>query len=101
RKESPMRALPGRAECCWTAMAPRTTYPRLQGRHTADVAIIGGGIVGMSAAVQLAKSGLSVAVAEALRVGRQVTGRSTAKITTQHRLIYDHLIRTFGREAAQ
>lgn len=96
-----MRALPGRAECCWTAVAPGTAYPRLQGAHTADVAVVGGGIVGMTAALQLARRGCSVAVLEALHVGRQVTGRSTAKITTQHRLIYDHLIRTFGRDAAQ
>ena len=96
-----MRALPGRAECCWTAVAPGTAYPRLEGTHTVDVAIVGGGIVGMTAALQLARNGRSVAVVEALHVGRQVTGRSTAKITTQHRLIYDHLIRTFGRERAQ
>lgn len=96
-----MRALPGRPECCWTAVAPSTAYPVLQGAHSVDVAIVGGGIVGMTAALQLARNGRSVAVVEGLHVGRQVTGRSTAKITTQHRLIYDHLIRTFGRETAQ
>ena len=38
---------------------------------------------------------------EARRIGRQVTGRSTAKITTQHSLIYRHLIETFDLETAQ
>jgi hypothetical protein len=42
-----------------------------------------------------------VAVVEALRVGRQVTGRSTAKITSQHSLIYGHLIETRGIDQAQ
>jgi hypothetical protein len=49
----------------------------------------------------LASAGLSVAVVEALRVGRQVTGRSTAKITSQHSLIYGHLIETRGIDQAQ
>jgi glycine/D-amino acid oxidase-like deaminating enzyme len=49
--------------------------------------VIGAGIVGLTAAYLLASAGLSVAVVEALRVGRQVTGRSTAKITSQHSLI--------------
>ncbi|HEX7076728.1 MAG TPA: FAD-dependent oxidoreductase [Hyphomicrobiaceae bacterium] len=96
-----MRPLPGKPDCCWTVVAPETSYPPLQGKHAVDIAVIGGGIVGLTAALQIAKAGRSVAVVEALRVGRQVTGRSTAKITTQHRLIYDHLIRTVGREKAQ
>ncbi len=96
-----MRALPGKPDCCWTVVAPETSYPRGEGERALDVAVIGGGIVGLTTALQIARAGRSVAVIEALQVGRQVTGRSTAKITTQHRLIYDHLIRTVGREKAQ
>jgi glycine/D-amino acid oxidase-like deaminating enzyme/nitrite reductase/ring-hydroxylating ferredoxin subunit len=44
---------------------------------------------------------MSVAVLEARRVGRQVTGRSTAKITSQHALIYRHLIDTLGIDQAR
>lgn len=40
-------------------------------------------------------------VLEGLRVGGQVTGRSTAKVTTQHALIYRHLIDTLGFHLAQ
>ena len=96
-----MAALPGRPDCCWTATAPPTSYPTLSGSGGADVAVIGAGIVGLSAAYLLASAGLSVAVVEALRVGRQVTGRSTAKITSQHSLIYRHLIETLGIDQAQ
>ena len=96
-----MKQLAGRAECCWTATAPETAYPRLQGRHRFDVAVVGGGIVGMTAALQLAQAGRKVAVLEARRIGRQVTGRSTAKVTVQHGLIYRDLIDTIGVQKAQ
>jgi len=94
-------ALPGKPDCCWTATAPPTAYPRLTGSGGADVAVVGAGIVGLTTAYLLAKAGLSVAVLEARRVGRQVTGRSTAKITTQHGLIYRHLIETRGIDQAR
>lgn len=93
--------LPGKRDCCWNAGVPQTRYPRLAGSGSADVAIIGAGIVGLTTAFQLAKAGLSVTVLEARRIGRQVTGRSTAKITSQHSLIYRHLIDTIGIDQAQ
>jgi glycine/D-amino acid oxidase-like deaminating enzyme/nitrite reductase/ring-hydroxylating ferredoxin subunit len=93
--------LHGRIGSCWTATAPKTAYPKLDASANADVAIIGAGIVGLTSAILLAKAGLSVVVLEALTVGGQVTGRSTAKITTQHGLIYDHLIRTLRIESAR
>jgi glycine/D-amino acid oxidase-like deaminating enzyme/nitrite reductase/ring-hydroxylating ferredoxin subunit len=58
------------------------------------------GIVGLSAALVLLRGGHRVAVLEALQVGRQVTGRSTAKITSQHGLIYQALEKSFGEEGA-
>jgi glycine/D-amino acid oxidase-like deaminating enzyme/nitrite reductase/ring-hydroxylating ferredoxin subunit len=42
-----------------------------------------------------------VTVLEARRIGRGVTGRSTAKITCQHTLIYAHLARTLGIDKAR
>jgi glycine/D-amino acid oxidase-like deaminating enzyme/nitrite reductase/ring-hydroxylating ferredoxin subunit len=93
--------LPGKPDSCWTATAPKTAYPKLAGSHAAEVVVVGAGIVGTTAAYLLREAGLSVALLEARRIGRQVTGRSTAKITTQHSLIYRHLIETFDLETAQ
>lgn len=93
--------LSGKPDCCWTATAPQTAYPPLAGKQTVDVAIVGAGIVGVTAAYLLSEAGLSVALLEARRIGRQVTGRSTAKITTQHALIYRYLIESCGLETAK
>lgn len=96
-----MRPLPGEPESCWIANAPETRYRSYEDSDHADVAIVGGGIVGLTAAYLLANSGLAVTVLEARRIGRGVTGRSTAKITCQHTLIYAHLARTLGIDKAR
>jgi len=50
--------------------------PMLQGEHRADVAVIGGGIAGCSAALHLARRGYSVALLEARSIGYGASGRS-------------------------
>jgi glycine/D-amino acid oxidase-like deaminating enzyme/nitrite reductase/ring-hydroxylating ferredoxin subunit len=65
------------------------------------VVIVGAGIVGLTTALALLEQGKSVVVLEARQIGAQVTGRSTAKITSQHALIYRHLIDRFGIETAR
>jgi glycine/D-amino acid oxidase-like deaminating enzyme/nitrite reductase/ring-hydroxylating ferredoxin subunit len=85
----------------WNATASPLTFPKLSEALDVDVAIVGGGIVGITTARMLKDKGLTVAVVEARKVGRQVTGKSTAKVTTQHSLRYKTLISKFGEERTQ
>jgi glycine/D-amino acid oxidase-like deaminating enzyme/nitrite reductase/ring-hydroxylating ferredoxin subunit len=96
-----MVRLPGKSGSCWTATARPTNYPALEGSIHAETVVVGAGIVGLTAALRLCEQDREVVVLEGLRVGGQVTGRSTAKITTQHALIYRHLIDTLGLDLAQ
>jgi glycine/D-amino acid oxidase-like deaminating enzyme/nitrite reductase/ring-hydroxylating ferredoxin subunit len=90
-----------REQSYWNASAGEAPdFPRLEGDLAVDVAIVGGGIVGVTAARLLKDQGRRVAVVEARRVGREVTGRSTAKITSQHGLRYQVLEKKFGAHRA-
>ena len=93
--------LPGKAESYWLASTPESNYPALPGDIRVDVAIIGGGIVGITSAFLLKQAGVSVAVLEADRIIKGVTGYTTAKITSQHGLIYNRLISESGRGKAK
>ena len=53
-----------------------TSREPLRGEITCDVAVLGGGIAGCSAALHLAKRGYKVALLEARRVGYGASGRS-------------------------
>ena len=88
-------------ESYWVASAEGTSLRPLGGAELrTNVAVVGAGIVGLTAALLLARAGRSVVVLEARRLGRQVTGGSTAKVTTQHGLIYAELAEKHGRDAA-
>lgn len=93
--------LPGQPVSLWIATTPETNYAALQTGVTVDVAVIGGGIAGLTAALLLKRDGARVAVIEAGRIVKSVTGNTTAKITSLHNLIYDHLLSEFGLEGAQ
>ncbi len=85
----------------WIATTPETAYPPLNERFRVDVAVVGGGITGLTAALLLKESGLSVAVVEARRIALGTTGNTTAKITSLHGLIYDTLISKHSEETAR
>jgi len=72
--------------------------PSLQGDTKTDVLIIGGGMAGILCAHFLKQAGVHCIVAEATRIGSGVTMGTTAKVTSQHGLIYRKMTERFGAE---
>ncbi|WP_193782953.1 FAD-dependent oxidoreductase, partial [Streptomyces sp. E5N91] len=86
----------------WLQAAPGgAPRPALAEDLDVDVAVIGAGVAGLSAAWELTRAGRSVAVLEAGRVAAGVTGYTSAKLTVLHTLVYDRLRRTRGPEGAR
>lgn len=78
------------------------SYPPLDGDRAFDVAIIGAGYAGLSAAIVLAEKGFSVAVLEAQRVGWGASGRNGGQMGSGQRLDQETLERmTDDRHARQ
>ena len=86
----------------WLETAPPgEPAPPPTGDIAVDVAVVGGGIAGLSTAWELVQQGRKVAVLEADRLAAGVTGHTTAKLTALHTLTYDHLRRTRGPTGAR
>lgn len=75
--------------------------PKLEKDLRVDVAIIGGGITGITAGILLMRAGKSVAVLENARVGAGETGHTTAHLTEIIDTRYYQLISDFGRSGAK
>ncbi len=73
----------------------------LPGDIEADVVIIGAGITGLLIGYMLKKEGIEPIIIEADRIAGGNTKNTTAKITSQHGLIYDTLIKEFGEDGAR
>jgi glycine/D-amino acid oxidase-like deaminating enzyme/nitrite reductase/ring-hydroxylating ferredoxin subunit len=79
----------------WASSAPGPAYPALEGDLDCDVAVVGGGIVGVTAALRLQEEGAKVALLEARRIGAGATGYTTAKLSSLHGTIYSQLAKRF------
>ena len=88
-------------ESLWRDTVSLPQFPQLKEDTKTDVLIIGGGITGILCAYMLEQEGVSYLLVEADRICSSVTQNTTAKITLQHGLIYDKLIRRFGIEKAR
>lgn len=87
-------------ESIWEKEVEIEKRESLGGDIEAEVAVIGAGLAGILTAYALKCQGKNVVVLEADHIGSGQTGKTTAKITAQHGLIYDKLIRRYGVEKA-
>lgn len=84
----------------WECTANISPQQELTKDIQTDVVVIGGGMAGILTAYLLQESGVHAVVLEAETVACGQTKNTTAKITSQHGLIYNRLISQFGRERA-
>lgn len=75
-------------------------YSKLNSNLNVDVCIIGGGLVGISTAYNLRDEKLKTVVIEKDKIGESTSGYSTAKVTSQHGLIYKYLLDSKGKDFA-
>lgn len=85
----------------WTDSVEMPSFPKLKGDIKTDVLIIGGGMAGVLCAYFLEKSGVDYILVEGNRICEGITKNTTAKITSQHGLIYSKLIKDVGLEYAK
>src|SRR4051795_13076235 len=94
-------ALEGKNTSLWVDSAPENDYPVLRAGLHVDVAVLGGGIAGLTTALLLKREGAKVAVVEAGRVGAGVTAYTTAKVTSLHGIQYQSVESSFGEDGAR
>lgn len=80
---------------------PAPARPALAGDVRADVAILGAGLAGLSAALELASAGLKVVVLEARRVGWGASGRNGGQVIFGYGCDQAKIAAMVGREASK
>lgn len=85
----------------WIDTSNQTNYSKLNSNISTDICIIGGGITGIATAYMLKDSGLNITLLEASKIAMGATGNTTAKISSQHGLLYDYLLKSYGFDTAK
>ena len=85
----------------WSDHSNIPQFPQLRKDIKTEVLIIGGGMCGVLCAYFLEQKGIDYILVEGERIGQGITKNTTAKVTSQHGLIYDKLIKNAGIEKAK
>ena len=88
-------------ESLWSKEVEIPSRRPLEGDKKTEIAVIGAGMAGLLTAYFLRKQGKNVIVLEADRIAGGQTKNTTAKITSQHGLIYSSLIKKIGKNKAK
>ena len=87
--------------CLWDEPAPRPRGPAPPLPELTDIAIVGAGYTGLSAARTLARHGASVTVLERHRIGWGASGRNGGFVLPGYQPDPECLVRRYGRERAR
>ena len=85
----------------WQDNVSLPEFDTLKGEFKTDVLIIGGGLSGILCAYFLKNAGIDYILVEGNKIASGTTKNTTAKITSQHGLIYSKLINKYGKEKAK
>ena len=85
----------------WTDTVSLPSFEPLKGAISTEVLIIGGGLCGILCAYVLHQEGIPYLLAEGNRIAGGVTQNTTAKITSQHGIMYHNLAKKNGYEQAK
>lgn len=88
-------------ESIWARDTKFKNLNHLEDGAKIQVLIVGGGITGILCGYMLKKAGIECIIVEADRICKGVTGNTTAKITLQHGLVYNKIIKSYGVEGAK
>lgn len=80
---------------------PLPEFPALERDVEVDVAIVGGGLTGITAAYLLKQAGATVALLERNRCATADTGHTTAHLTMVTDLRLQHIVKKFGQECGR
>ncbi len=80
----------------WEQVSDKPVFGSLNKDVKTEVLIIGGGMAGVLCAYQLKQAGVPYILVEEKNIGCGITKNTTAKITSQHGLIYDKLTKKYG-----
>lgn len=84
----------------WLETGTLPSFESLNKNVKTDVLIIGGGITGILTAHCLQQAGVDYVLVEADTILNGITKNTTAKITSQHGLIYHKIAKKYGIDAA-
>src|SRR5436190_23709597 len=89
-----------RSRSVWMETAP-PKYPSLPASTTADVVVVGSGIAGLSTAYELSRRGSTVVVLDRGPIGRGMTARTTAHLTSALDDFYSEMLPIRGEDIAR
>ncbi len=99
----PAHNMPGddRMDAIWNKDVQMPSFAQLEGDLRTDVLVIGGGLAGLLCAWNLTCAGVDCVLIEQNQMMGGVSGRTTAKLTAQHGLVYGKLLKQLGLEKAK